>query len=66
MVNTKNLVDFINDEIKKINASLKENSMENCDDDECPDYDKMAKDHAQKEAYQNVLNFIDRSFGSYC
>jgi len=49
---------FIHLEIQALNSSLAANSMENCDDDECPNYDKMAKDHSQKEAYQNVLNHI--------
>jgi hypothetical protein len=58
MTNTKDIVDFIKDEIKKIEASLKENSWDNCDDDERPNFEKRAEDHAQKDAYEKVLNFI--------
>ena len=46
------------EKIDKLNASLKENSMENCDDDEEPDYEKRSEDLAKIDAYKNVLKFI--------
>jgi hypothetical protein len=45
-------------EIQALNSSLASNSMENCDDDEQPDFDQIEKDQAQKEAYHKILKFI--------
>jgi hypothetical protein len=64
-MNIKNLVDFIKKEIKKLEVSLKENSWEECDDDECPDSDKRAEDQAQIVAYQKILNFINKKLTTY-
>jgi len=64
-MNTKDLVDFIKEEIKKLDASLEENSWEYCDDDESPDFDQREKDHAQKDAYMKVLNFINKELSTY-
>lgn len=64
MTNTKDVVDFIKDEIKKLNESLKENSWDQCDDDESPDFEQREKDHAQIDAYQKVLNFIAKQLGT--
>lgn len=54
----KRLKKFIESEIDKLNASLQENSMENCDDDEMPNFEKRSEDLAKIEAYKNVLKFI--------
>lgn len=54
----KKLKKFIESEIDKLNASLKENSMENCDDDEMPNFEKRSEDQSKIEAYKNVLKFI--------
>lgn len=64
-MNTKELVDFIKSEITKLETSLKENSWDNCDDDESPDMDQRGLDLAQKEAYQKVLNFIAKNTSQY-
>ena len=37
---------FLHLEIQALNSSLAANSMENCDDDELPDFDQIDKDHA--------------------
>jgi len=54
------LIKFIEDEIKIIDASLKENSWNNCDDDEEPDINQRKKDQDQKEAYEKILKFINK------
>jgi hypothetical protein len=61
---TKDLVDFIKDEIKKIDISLEGNSWDYCDDDESPDFEQRGKDHAQKDAYMKVLNFINKELST--
>lgn len=55
------LVKFIYERIAQLNKSLKENSIEMCDDDEMPDYDQRMKDHAQISAFGEVLKFINQN-----
>jgi hypothetical protein len=52
------LIEFLDSEISKLKDSLKENSMENCDDDEMPNFEKRSEDLAKIDAYKNVLKFI--------
>ena len=49
---------FIHLEMQVLRSSLASNCFENCDDDECPDFDQRDKDHAQLEAYKKILDFI--------
>lgn len=56
----EDIKDFITEEVKKLNTSLKENSWDNCDDDERPNFDQIAHDHAQIGAYEKVLTFIKK------
>jgi len=55
------IVRFIHLEMQVLNSSLKANSMENCDDDEMPDYEQSDKDYSQIQAYKKVLNFINKN-----
>ena len=54
----EDIIRFIHLEIQTLNSSLESNSWDYCDDDESPDFDQRAKDHAQKDAYENILKFI--------
>lgn len=52
------VLEILEARVKELEESLKENSMENCDDDEEPDWDQRVRDMSEKDGINFAIKTI--------